>query len=375
MTAGLPAALSDPSPGGAAAVEVRDLVKRYAGRAVVDGLSFDVPPGRIVALLGPNGAGKTTTVEIIEGYRRPDGGSVRVLGLDPVRQGRAVRSRIGIMLQGGGIPPLARPRETLELYGRFFRRPVPADELLRLVGLEEAASTRYRDLSGGQRQRLSLALALVGSPQLLILDEPTAGMDPAAKAATRELIGRLRDEGATILLTTHELADVERLADAVVIIDRGRIVAAGTPGDLVARARPRLRLRLTAALTEGDRRELEAILTADEVAAADPAGGSGQGLGQGGAASGAPRLADDGGGRYRLEGVRPTPPLIARLASWCAQRGLLLMELQTSGGSLEDVYLELTGDREALIEAVADGDGRQREPVSPTRSGKGRSTP
>ncbi|MGH2514007.1 MAG: ABC transporter ATP-binding protein, partial [Candidatus Limnocylindrales bacterium] len=212
------------------AIEVKGLRKVYDGRPVVNGLSFSVQAGTIYAILGPNGAGKTTTVEILEGYREADDGQVRVLGLDPARTGARLRGRVGLMLQGGGIYPQARPREILHLYARFFRDPLDPDMLLEQVGLGEVATTRYKVLSGGQKQRLGLALALLGRPELAILDEPTAGMDPAAKAATRELIGTLGAAGTTVLLTTHELADVELMAGRIAIIDRGRIVAQGTPG-------------------------------------------------------------------------------------------------------------------------------------------------
>ena len=308
------------SPSGGPAIVVRGLVKRYDGRAVVDGIDLEVPAGSIQAILGPNGAGKTTTVEILEGYRRPDEGDVRVLGLDPVLQGATLRARIGLMLQGGGIYPQATPGELLRLYARFYERPLDPDALLRQVGLADVAGTRYRVLSGGQRQRLGLALALVGRPELVLLDEPTAGMDPAAKASTRELIVGLREAGVTVLLTTHELLDVELLADRVAIIDRGRIVAAGTVAELAAGAAARLRFRLGTALEVADRALLEVVL-----------GGS---------------LVEDGGvARYRLEGPEPGPVAIAALAAWFAARGILVAELRTTGATLEERYLELTGDR------------------------------
>jgi ABC-2 type transport system ATP-binding protein len=301
-------------------IYVRGLRKRYDGREVVNGIDLDVPAGSITALLGPNGAGKTTTVEILEGYRRRDAGDVRVLGLDPSRDGAALRARIGLMLQEGGIYPQAKPREILRLYARFYRDPLDPDTLLQQVGLTDVAGTRYRVLSGGQRQRLGLALALVGRPELVLLDEPTAGMDPAAKASTRELIAGLRDAGVTVLLTTHELHDVELLADRIAIIDRGRIVAAGTVAELTAGASPRLRFRIGSTLEAADRTELEPML-----------GGS---------------LREDGAvGRYVLEGSDPSPTAVAELAAWFAAQGILVAELRTTGATLEERYLELTGDQ------------------------------
>ncbi|HEU4571768.1 MAG TPA: ABC transporter ATP-binding protein, partial [Candidatus Limnocylindrales bacterium] len=209
--------------GVAPAIEVRGLAKLYGDRSVLEDVSFTVPAGTLVALLGPNGAGKTTTVEILEGYRRPDLGAVRVLGLDPAASAAALRPRVGVMLQAGGLAPLGTPRELLRLFARFFADPLDPDELIETVGLTPVARSRVRTLSGGERQRLGLALALVGRPELLILDEPTAGMDPAAKGRTRALLDEERRAGVAILLTTHELADVERLADRVVVLDRGRI--------------------------------------------------------------------------------------------------------------------------------------------------------
>ncbi len=213
-------------------IDVAGLVKRYGPRTVVDGIDLQVRAGEIVALLGPNGAGKTTTVEVIEGYRRADAGSVRVLGEDPSSAGRTWRARLGLMLQDGGFDIRARPRETLHQYAAFHADPLDPDVLLEEVGLSAAERTPYRRLSGGERQRLALAVALVGRPEVLVLDEPTAGMDPEARAVTRDRIAALRADGVAILLTSHDLVDVERLADRVVVIAAGRVVASGTTADV-----------------------------------------------------------------------------------------------------------------------------------------------
>ena len=213
---------------GPPAISVRGLAKRYGGRTVVDGIDLEVRAGELVALLGPNGAGKTTTVECIEGYRRPDAGSVRVLGADPSVADRGHRARVGLMLQDGGFDIRARPAESLRQYAAFHADPRSPVELLALVGLETVAGTPYRRLSGGERQRLSLAVALIGRPEVLILDEPTAGMDPEARAITRDLIAGERAAGAAVLLTSHDLVDVERLADGIAVIVGGRIAASGT---------------------------------------------------------------------------------------------------------------------------------------------------
>ena len=217
------------------AIEVAGLVKRYGDRPVVDGVSLRVAAGEIVALLGPNGAGKTTTVLCIEGFRRPDAGSVRVLGEDPFvggRVGRDLRARVGVMLQDGGFDIRARPGETLRQYAAFHASPSDPETLLETVGLTAVASTPYRRLSGGERQRMSLAVALVGRPEVLVLDEPTGGMDPEARATTRALLSSLRSDGVAILMTSHDLGDVERLADRVVIIRAGRLLAGGSPDAL-----------------------------------------------------------------------------------------------------------------------------------------------
>ncbi len=219
-----------------AAIEVAGLVKRYGPRSVVAGIDLSVASGEIVALLGPNGAGKTTTIEIIEGYRDADAGTVRVLGADPARAGRTGRARVGLMLQSGGFDPRARPLETLSQYAAFHADPRDPGELLDVVGLGAASTTPYRRLSGGERQRLSLAVALVGRPEVLLLDEPTSGMDPEARAVTRDLIVGLRAEGRAILLTSHDLVDVERLADRVAVLVEGRIVASGSLDEVVGDA-------------------------------------------------------------------------------------------------------------------------------------------
>jgi ABC-2 type transport system ATP-binding protein len=320
-----------------ATIEVDDLRKTYAGRPVLRGLSFRIGASEIFALLGPNGAGKTTTVEIIEGYRRPDRGEVRVLGVDPARAGRAHRARVGLMLQGGGgIDPRMTAREVVTLHARFHAEPRSVDELLDQVGLTGPTSgTRYRRLSGGEKQRVGLALALVGRPEVAILDEPTAGMDVEARATTRELLAGLRASGVTILLTSHDLADVERLADRIAILDRGRIVAIGAPHELTAASSPVLRFRLSAPLTEPDRLELAAGLS--EVAGLGEAGLGGAGR------DGVALEHEPGAGWYRVEGLAPTPSVVAMLASWCEARGALIVELRTGGGSLEERYLELIG--------------------------------
>ncbi|HEY3164203.1 MAG TPA: ABC transporter ATP-binding protein [Candidatus Limnocylindrales bacterium] len=309
-----------------AAIEVVGLRKAYAERPVLRGISFRIAAGELFALLGPNGAGKTTTVEIIEGYRRPDRGDVRVLGIDPARAGRDHRARVGLMLQGGGgIDPRLTPREVIRLYARFHADPLGVDEVLGLVGLDGvAARTRFRRLSGGERQRVGLALALVGRPELAILDEPSAGMDVEGRGAMRELLASLRARGVTVLMTSHDLVDVERVVDRLAIVDRGRIVAIGAPHELTAAAFPVLRFRLAIPLTEPDRAALAERLgeaARDRVAVEH----------------------DGGSGRYRVDGVAPTPAIVAMLAAWCEARGALLVELRTGGASLEERYLEVIG--------------------------------
>jgi ABC-2 type transport system ATP-binding protein len=286
-----------------AALEVEGLVKRYAGRAVVDGLSLNVQPASVLALLGPNGAGKTTTVEICEGFRRPDLGTVRVLGLDP--RDRALRPRVGVMPQSGGAYPGLRTEEMLRLVASYAAAPLDVDDLLERLALTDVRRTAYRRLSGGQQQRLSLAMAVVGRPELVFLDEPTAGLDPQARHATWELVEALRRDGVTVVLTTHLLDEAARLADLVVVIDGGRAVAVGTVAELTK---------------DGDELRFRA----------DP------GLDL----TGLDAAREESPGHYVVAGpVDPT--LVAAVTAWCARRGVLVEDLRTR--SLEDVFLELTG--------------------------------
>jgi ABC-2 type transport system ATP-binding protein len=224
------------------AVVIDGVEKRYGATTALAGLSLSAPTAAVTALLGPNGAGKTTTVEICAGLRRLDAGSVRVLGLEPARDVEALRTQVGVMPQTGGsgaagIYPAVRPREALRLFSNLFANPLDPDELLERLDLTDAANTAWRRLSGGQQQRLSLALAIIGRPSLVFLDEPTAGLDVHGKHATWSLVEDLRAAGVTVILTTHAMDDAEKLADHVVIVDHGRAVAAGTPDELTGGTR------------------------------------------------------------------------------------------------------------------------------------------
>ncbi|APT88795.1 spermidine/putrescine ABC transporter ATP-binding protein [Corynebacterium frankenforstense DSM 45800] len=296
------------------------VVKRYGANTAVDGFSMTAGRGEITALLGPNGAGKTTTIEICEGFHAPDAGSVRVLGLDPAREPERVRGRIGIMLQGGGAYSGIRVRELLRLTASYNRDPLDPDWLLGLLGLERVAKTTYRRLSGGQQQRLSLALAVIGRPELVFLDEPTAGLDAQSRLAVWDLVRALRRDGVTVLLTTHLMDEAESLADQVVVIDHGRRVAAGTPAELTAGQDG---TRQDVALSvDGD---LDAHLLA--VAAGVPE-----------AAVSRVRPRD---WRVTLDPAGPTQ--VARLVTAVAEQGVLVRGLEVAHRSLEDVFLDLTG--------------------------------
>jgi ABC-2 type transport system ATP-binding protein len=297
-------------------IEVADLVKQYGDRRVVDGISFTVGRGSVLALLGVNGAGKTTTVECVEGFRRPDAGAVRVLGLDPIRDRNTVVARMGVMLQEGGAYQAATPREMLALYAHFYPNPRPVAELLEVTGLAAVARSRYRTLSGGERQRLNLALALVGRPDVVILDEPTAGMDPQARRATWEHVRGLRDDGAAVLLTTHFMEEAERLADTVAVIDQGRLLALDTPAALVAASAPRRVLVTTPATV--DVAALAAAVSA--------------------------RVTVESAGRLAVEAG---PDAIPAVSAWFAEQGLPLTGVSAGGGGLEDVFLRLTSKEPA----------------------------
>jgi ABC-2 type transport system ATP-binding protein len=300
----------------APAVEIDGLVKSYRGTCAVAGLSLRAERAQVTAILGPNGAGKTTTIETCEGYRRPDAGTVRVLGLDPVADAREVRPRVGVMLQSGGVPNTARAGEYLRVMARFYARPIDPAWLLDALGLAGSARTPYKHLSGGQQQRLGLAAAVVGRPELVFLDEPTAGLDPQARHATWDLIEGLRAAGTAVILATHYMEEAERLADQVAIVDHGQLVASGTPAELTGSA-GQLRFRAQPGL---DIDGLAAALTLGAAVKESPAG------------------------HYLVE--RPDgidPQLIAAVTAWCAERGVLAAGLQIESRTLEDVFLELTG--------------------------------
>ncbi|MCX7624109.1 MAG: ABC transporter ATP-binding protein [Thermomicrobium sp.] len=296
------------------AIEVEGLIKRYDSRTVVDRLSFSIFRGELFALLGPNGAGKTTTIEILEGYRRPDAGTVRILGLDPSRDASELKRRIGVMLQSGGIYPTATPQEVLELFACFYPDPEDPEALLHLVGLDEVRRTRYRYLSGGQQRRLALALALIGKPEVLFLDEPTTGMDPQARRLTWSLLEELKRRGMTILLTTHFLEEAERLADRVAIIDHGRLIALSTPQELMRLEADHVTVAAAQPLDVDELAQLPSVHRVRE-------------------------LPD---GRYVLETDRPIDAL-AEVTGWARDRRLLLTELRVGHRSLEEVFLQLTG--------------------------------
>jgi len=298
------------------AVEVTDLVKRYGRTTAVDGLSLRAARGTVTAVLGPNGAGKTTTIEICEGYRRPDAGTVAIFGLDPVADARSLRPRVGVMLQSGGIPPSVRPSEYLGVLAKFHAHPLDPAWLLDRLGLSGAARTPFKRLSGGQQQRVSLAAAVIGRPELVFLDEPTSGLDPQARHATWDLITGLRAAGASVILTTHHMDEAERLADYVAIVDHGRMVAEGTPAELTGTA-GQIRFRA------------EPGLDTDALLAALPTGSAAK---------------ESPAGHYLVEVQnRVDPRLVAAVTAWCAEHGVLAQELRIESRTLEDVFLELTG--------------------------------
>ena len=326
------------------AIAIRDLVKRYDGRAVLDGLELTVERGEIVALLGPNGAGKTTTVEIVEGYRRADEGEVTVLGLDPVADRTELRAKVGVMLQRTDLYNQVKVLEAVRLFASFYATPLSPGMILDQVGLADRSEDRYRTLSGGERQRVNLALAVVGRPELAILDEPTAAMDVAARRSTWDLLRALRADGATVLLTTHMIEEAESLADRVAIIDGGRLVACGTPSELrsgttaVGEARTiRLHLPLT--------------LTADEVASLARVPGVAAVRGQ-------------GGPTYAI-GVAAVGETLVRLTEWLWAKQLEPISIELGGESLEAVFLRLTSESGEPVLSADGASGNAGKPGDP----------
>jgi ABC-2 type transport system ATP-binding protein len=298
------------------AIEVSGLVVRYGGFAAVDGIDLRAERGQVLTLLGRNGAGKTSTVEAVEGYRRPADGTIRVLGLDPHRpdEHRQLTHRMGVMLQRGGLYPAMSSRDAIRLFASYYETPQNADVLLERLGLGPVSTAPWRRLSGGEQQRLSLALALVGRPEVVFLDEPTAGVDPHGRLAIRAEVSSLRDSGVCVVLTTHELAEAERLSDRIVIMDHGRVVAAGTPAELTAQSGgPAVVFGAPPGLdTSAIGLHLGVVVTEERP------------------------------GQYRVASAGE-PATIAALAAWLADRDLPLSDLRTGSEPLEEVFLRLTG--------------------------------
>jgi ABC-2 type transport system ATP-binding protein len=301
---------------GYAAIRVEGLAKAYGQQTVVRDLTFSVVEGEIFALLGPNGAGKTTTIEILEGYRGADAGRAEVLGLHPQRDGRELKPQIGVVLQQDGVYPSLRALEVLQLFARFFSDPIPPMELLERLGLRESAQVRCRQLSGGQKRRLALALALVGRPRLLFLDEPTTGMDPQARRATWELLLDLKDHGVTILLTTHFMDEAERLADRIGILDHGRLIALDTPANLT---REQSTTTVEVRFSADPAPELAKLSKLASI-----------------------RSAREEAGTFVVE-TGDAPAMLVELTTFLRDKGMTLRELRVGRASLEDVFLRLTG--------------------------------
>jgi len=300
------------------AVVIEGLVKRYGQRTAVDGLSLTIPAGTVTALLGPNGAGKTTTLECCEGFRTPDEGTVRVLGLDPRRDHRALAARCGVALQSGGAWSGVRAGELLEYVARLYAHPLPVPALMTRLGLDGTGRTPFRRLSGGQQQRLGVATAIVGRPEVVFLDEPTAGLDPAARHVVWDLVRELRGAGVTVVLCTHLMEEAEKLADLVVVVDAGRVVVADTPQRLTgAGAEDSVRFSGPPGLPTTDL--VDALPVRTTVSESSP-------------------------GAYVVR-TPVTPDVLATLAAWCAAHRVLARDLSVGRGSLEDVFLELTGRR------------------------------
>ncbi|HEY7202521.1 MAG TPA: ABC transporter ATP-binding protein [Candidatus Dormibacteraeota bacterium] len=297
-------------------IEVRNLRKRYGGHVAVDDVSFSVERGEIFGIVGPNGAGKTTTVECIEGLRSADEGAISVLGIDPRRDGAALRQRLGAQLQESALPDRMKVWEALDLHSSFYREPADWRRLMRDLGLEDRRGARFGKLSGGQKQRLSIALALVGSPEIAVLDELTTGLDPHARRDTWDLIEQVRDRGVTVLLVTHFMDEAERLCDRVAVIDAGRVVAVDSPAGLVSRVQGEQRIRFRPLAPLDD-----ALLTAlPEVTRVNRSGGQVVVTGTGG--------------------------MLQAVTAALARSQIVAAELRLEQASLDDAFVALTGRQE-----------------------------
>jgi ABC-2 type transport system ATP-binding protein len=299
-----------------AVVEIRDLHKHYGAVHAVDGLTLSIEAGEVYALLGANGAGKSTAVEILEGHRTATSGTVEVLGIDPARAGRDFRDRIGIVLQSSGVESEFTVREVIELYGGSYRNPRSLDEVVALVGLDEKVDARIGSLSGGQRRRVDLALGIVGRPELLFLDEPTTGFDPAARRKSWDLIEALGADGTTVLLTTHYLDEAEHLADRVGVLSQGRMIAEGTPDQLIGQVSG----TVISFLSPPGLEPVAAVSTFGDLLGTDV------------------RMS----GRLVEANVEFATAAVHRLTGWAVEEGHELESLSVTRVSLEDVYLSLT---------------------------------
>jgi ABC-2 type transport system ATP-binding protein len=299
-------------------IRVDNLRKYYNGVKAVDGVSFEVREGEIFGFLGPNGAGKTTTIECIEGYRTPDSGRVTALGLDPRKDGYELKERIGIMLQETSLYPDLRVGELLRLFASYYRHPVDPDALLEMIGLEEKKRAFVRELSGGQRQRVVFILTLINDPELLFLDEPTAGLDPQSRRAIWEWIRLAREKGKTVFLTTHYIEEAEALCERVAIIDHGKVIALDTPKQLVATLSVEQRIAFV----------IEGMLSAARLEKIP----------------GVSRALDEGQGAFTVYALDAQPVLKA-LITLAETEGLTLRGLTVEGATLEDVFIQLTGRR------------------------------
>ena len=299
-----------------AAIEANDLHKHYGDNRAVDGVSFRVEPGEVYALLGHNGAGKSTAVEILEGHRTATSGVVSVLGFDPGDADREFRDRIGVVLQSSGVENEFTVREAVDLYGSVYRNPRTLDEVIGLVGLEEKVDERIGSLSGGQRRKVDLALGIIGTPDLLFLDEPTTGFDPSARRQSWDLIEQLGDGGTTVLLTTHYLDEAEHLADRVGVLADGKMIAEGTPAELI----------------DGISGTVVSFLLPDQVAVADAVTTFGSALDH------EVRLS----GRFVEATVDRSTQIVHRLTGWAVENDIELEALSVKRATLEEVYLQLT---------------------------------